>query len=103
MDQLKGAFSSFSGGGNNQNPNQNQNQAIPQQGSEQSSSGGGGFFGGIGDKFNSAAGGGRESEKNEDYVDKGKLSMPLYCTQSNSHRRCRLRSRAFHGPRTAGQ
>ncbi|KAI9749004.1 MAG: peptide-N4-(N-acetyl-beta- glucosaminyl)asparagine amidase, partial [Chaenotheca gracillima] len=33
--------------------------------------GGGGFLGGIGDKINSAAGGGKESEKNEDYVDKG--------------------------------
>jgi len=31
----------------------------------------GGFLGGIGDKINSAAGGGRESEKNEDYLDKG--------------------------------
>ncbi|KAF2737866.1 hypothetical protein EJ04DRAFT_510050 [Polyplosphaeria fusca] len=31
----------------------------------------GGFLGGLGDKFNSAAGGGKESEKNEDYVDKG--------------------------------
>lgn len=35
------------------------------------SSGGGGFLGGIGDKLNSAAGGGKESEKNEDYLDKG--------------------------------
>ena len=34
-------------------------------------SGGGGFLGGIGDKLNSAAGGGKESEKNEDYLDKG--------------------------------
>ena len=39
------------------------------QGSEQSS--GGGFLGGLGDKFNSAAGGGKESEKNEDFLDKG--------------------------------
>lgn len=31
----------------------------------------GGFLGSIGDKFNSAAGGGKESEKNEDYLDKG--------------------------------
>jgi hypothetical protein len=35
---------------------------------------GGGFLGGLGDKFNSAAGGGRESEKNEDYLDKGKAT-----------------------------
>ncbi|KAL9079632.1 MAG: hypothetical protein Q9157_001517 [Trypethelium eluteriae] len=50
---------------------------------EQSSSsgeqkqGGGGFLGGIGDKINSAAGGGKESEKNEDFLDKGKLFDPL--------------------------
>ncbi|KAF2454981.1 hypothetical protein BDY21DRAFT_373834 [Lineolata rhizophorae] len=31
----------------------------------------GGFLGGIGDKINSAAGGGKESEKNEDMLDKG--------------------------------
>ena len=47
------------------------------EGQQQSSSGeqkqGGGFLGGIGDKFNSAAGGGRESEKNEDMLDKGEL------------------------------
>ena len=55
----------MTGGGNNQ-------QQQPTQGSstgEQQSSGG--FLGGIGDKLNSAAGGGRESEKNEDYLDKG--------------------------------
>lgn len=43
-----------------------------QQGqSAENAEGGGGFFGGIGDKLNSAAGGGKESEKNEDYLDKG--------------------------------
>ncbi|GAB7359244.1 hypothetical protein MBLNU230_g5901t1 [Neophaeotheca triangularis] len=31
----------------------------------------GSFLGGIGDKLNSAAGGGKASEKNEDYLDKG--------------------------------
>ncbi|KEF53789.1 uncharacterized protein A1O9_10190 [Exophiala aquamarina CBS 119918] len=62
MDQLKGALGSF-GGGSNQNQQQ-------QQGGQQSSSGGG-FLGGIGDKLNSAAGGGKEGEKNEDYLDKG--------------------------------
>jgi len=67
MDQLKGAFSSFSGGNNN---NQAQNEGTTQQTSSGSGSGGG-LFGGLGDKFNSAAGGGRESEKNEDYLDKG--------------------------------
>lgn len=35
--------------------------------------GGGGFLGGIGNKLNAAAGGGPESEKNEDYLDKGML------------------------------
>ncbi|KAK5064228.1 hypothetical protein LTR84_000061 [Exophiala bonariae] len=64
MDQLKGALGSF-GGGNNQN------QGQQQQGGQQSSSGGGGFLDGIGNKLNAAAGGGPESEKNEDYLDKG--------------------------------
>ncbi|KAF2842902.1 hypothetical protein M501DRAFT_38146 [Patellaria atrata CBS 101060] len=31
----------------------------------------GGFMSGLGEKFNTAAGGGRESEKNEDMLDKG--------------------------------
>ena len=48
---------------------------------EQKQTGGsnnGGFCGGLGDKFNSAAGGGRESEKNEDMLDKGKaLRSPI--------------------------
>ncbi|CAG8983544.1 hypothetical protein HYALB_00004345 [Hymenoscyphus albidus] len=33
--------------------------------------GGGGFLSGITEKLNGAAGGGKESEKNEDYLDKG--------------------------------
>ncbi|KAK5552499.1 hypothetical protein LTR46_009546 [Exophiala xenobiotica] len=64
MDQLKGALNSFTGGGNNE-------QTPQQSGQQQGSSSGGGFLGGLGDKFNSAAGGGRESERNEDYLDKG--------------------------------
>lgn len=66
MDQLKGALNNFSGGNNNNNENQ-------QGGSndQKSSSGGGGFLSGLGDKMNSAAGGGKEGEKNEDYLDKG--------------------------------
>lgn len=64
MDQLKGALNSFGGGSN-------QNQGQQQEGGQ--SSGGGGFLGGIGDKINSAAGGGKESEKNEDYLDKGEF------------------------------
>jgi hypothetical protein len=42
------------------------------QSTEKKEGGGlGGMLGGIGDKLNSAAGGGKESEKNEDYLDKG--------------------------------
>lgn len=36
----------------------------------------GGFLSGIGNKINSAAGGGKESEKNEDYLDKGAWTLP---------------------------
>ena len=63
MDMLK----NFTGGGSNQ---EGQQQGQQQQGGEQKE-GGGGFLSGIGDKINSAAGGGRESEKNEDFLDKG--------------------------------
>lgn len=45
---------------------------------EQKEGGGGGFLGGLGDKLNSAAGGGKESEKNEDYLDKG-IFAPSQC------------------------
>lgn len=62
----------MTGGGNsNSNANANSNEQGQNQQQSSSSSGGGGFLGGIGDKLNSAAGGGRESEKNEDYLDKG--------------------------------
>ncbi|KAF2033774.1 hypothetical protein EK21DRAFT_57728 [Setomelanomma holmii] len=64
----------LAGGNNNNNNNNQQTSEQNVQGSssgEQQSSGGGGFLGGIGDKLNSAAGGGKESEKNEDYLDKG--------------------------------
>ncbi|KUJ14746.1 uncharacterized protein LY89DRAFT_619898 [Mollisia scopiformis] len=56
-------------GDNNQEQNQSQNQQTNQQ--QSSSQQGGGMFSGLGDKLNSAAGGGRESEKNEDMLDKG--------------------------------
>ena len=46
-----------------------------EQRQEQKQESSGGFLGGIGDKINSAAGGGRESEKNEDLLDKGELSF----------------------------
>ncbi len=65
MDFVKNAMGGEKqAGGNNQ---QGQNTQSGEQ-----SSGGGGFLGGIGEKFNSAAGGGKESEKNEDYLDKGR-------------------------------
>ncbi|KAL1304899.1 hypothetical protein AAFC00_003817 [Neodothiora populina] len=51
----------FTGGSNKEEG------ASSAQTSGQQSSSGGGFM----DKINSAAGGGRESEKNEDYLDKG--------------------------------
>ena len=57
-------------GGNNNN-NQQTNEQTTQGSSSGEQKSGGGFLGGIGDKLNSAAGGGRESEKNEDYLDKG--------------------------------
>lgn len=65
-----------------QNPNQNMapNQGGQMQNQAQNQGGGGGFlsnFGGLGDKLNSAAGGGKESEKNEDYLDKGTLPYPI--------------------------
>ncbi|KAI9809853.1 MAG: hypothetical protein M1825_000286 [Sarcosagium campestre] len=58
MDALK----SFTGGGGENKPEGEQNKE---------GGGGGGFLGGLGDKINSAAGGGKESEAKEDYLDKG--------------------------------
>merc|ERR1711939_1157565 len=66
MDKLNETLSSFTGGSNNNNQRPQQ-----QSGGEQKQEGGGSFLGGIGDKINTAAGGGRESEKNEDMLDKG--------------------------------
>jgi len=67
MDALKNAVGM---GDNGQQSSGNQQSSVNQS-TEQKQ--GGGFLGGLGDKFNSAAGGGRESEKNEDYLDKGTL------------------------------
>ena len=39
--------------------------------SDEQKQGGGSFLSGVGDKINAAAGGGKESEKNEDMLDKG--------------------------------
>jgi hypothetical protein len=73
-------------GSNNRNDNDNYN-SSEQRGSSsgQKQEGSGGFLGGLGDKFNSAAGGGRESEKNEDYVDKGMFMIQLrqYMSHTN--------------------
>jgi len=69
MDFVK----NFTGGDNSQGQNQKRLQG---QGSNEQ--GGGGFLGGFGDKLNSAAGGGRESEKNEDFLDKGKLYLDAF-------------------------
>ena len=79
MDFIKNAV----GGGDGQGEdNTNQQGQIGDKQQQQQSLGGnseGGFLGGMGDKLNSMAGGGKESEKNEDYLDKG--------TCSNSFRR----------------
>lgn len=84
----------FTGGGNSQNQGQTSNEQIQSTGSsgeqQQQGGGGGGFLGGIGDKLNSAAGGGRESEKNEDYLDKGKTTCSratTFHTLTDSRRR----------------
>ncbi|EHL02687.1 hypothetical protein GLAREA_02086 [Glarea lozoyensis ATCC 20868] len=65
MDFVKKAM-----GGNEQQQGEGQNQATTQGGSS-SNQESGGFLSGIGNKVNEAAGGGKESEKNEDYLDKG--------------------------------
>ena len=75
-----GFVKNFTGGDKNESGNQQQGESQNQQQgqNEQGSSGGGGFLGSIGDKFNSAAGGGKESEKNEDYLDKGMCLTLLF-------------------------
>ena len=70
----------MTGGGNAQQQGQGTNEPMGNtQGSsaQHKQEGGGGFLGGIGDKLNTAAGGGRESEKNEDMLDKGKSLATL--------------------------
>ena len=66
MDFVK----SMTGGGSGDNDDSKKNSSSDQKNNE---SGGGGFLSGIGNKLNAAAGGGRESEKNEDYLDKGEF------------------------------
>lgn len=72
MDFVK----NLAGGSSDQNAN-TQQQASAQQGQQSS---GGGFMDGIGNKLNAAAGGGAESEKNEDMLDKGML-----CSSPSNH------------------
>ncbi|KAF2281002.1 uncharacterized protein EI97DRAFT_447107 [Westerdykella ornata] len=57
----------LTGGDKSAEKNDNNAQQATSSGQQQ----GGGFLGGIGDKLNAAAGGGKESEKNEDLLDKG--------------------------------
>jgi hypothetical protein len=95
----------MTGGGNSQSQGQTSNEQLQSTGSsgeQQQSSGG--FLGGIGDKLNSAAGGGRESEKNEDYLDKGELKLSHAMTiQVLTRRRCRLRAGEVPWTGTSGQ
>ena len=65
MDAFKSAFG---GGEHRDEQKQNENNQEQSQGDQ----GSGGFLGSLGDKLNAAAGGGKESEKNEDMLDKGK-------------------------------
>lgn len=73
MDFLKNAAGSLGGNNNNnqQQGQQGQQGGNPEQQQQGSSGGGGGFLDGIMNKAHGAAGGGPESEKNEDYLDKG--------------------------------
>ena len=77
MDFIKNAMGGEGQGSNNNQQGQNMQQGQNNQSGEQNQNSGGGeggFFGGIGDKLNSAAGGGKEGEKNEDYLDKGQYT-----------------------------
>ena len=101
MDKIGGAFESFTGSGGN--TNQAQTQGLSTQGQsqgQQQSSGGGGLLGSLGDKLNSAAGGGKESEKNEDYLDKVccRLERNMMHTNTNAASSgSRLRPTEVHG------
>jgi hypothetical protein len=92
----------FTGGANNNN---NEQAAAQQSSSSGEQKQGGGFLGGIGDKLNSAAGGGRESEKNEDYLDKGTyLSLTQHAAgQVLTEYRCRLCPGEVPRPGPSGQ
>jgi len=101
MDFVKNAMG---GGNNNENNNTSSGENQQASGSGQQS-GGGGFLGGLGDKFNNAAGGGQQGEKNEDYLDKGMptsfdLQAPRPLTPLNRRRLC---PGELPRPRQAGQ
>lgn len=76
----------------------------PQQ-AAQSTTGGGGFLGGLGNKLNAAAGGGQQSEKNEDYLDKGGLAQArtMRSVCADERNRCRFRSGEIPRSRTSEQ
>lgn len=57
--------------------NKAEGQQATTQGQQEGSSSGGGFM----DKLNGMAGGGKESEKTEDGLDKGWSSYPSFSTQ----------------------
>lgn len=67
MENISNFAKSFSGGDSAQTQQSQSGQSL----NSEQQQGSGGFLGGIGDKLNSAAGGGRKSEKNEDMLDKG--------------------------------
>ena len=106
MDKIGDTISSFTGSSSDSQQGQGGQQ-------QQKGGGGGGFLGGIGDKL-ICAGGGKESEKNEDYLDKGRSRMLGTVVNSDcswqdlndpilTGLRYRLRPRARHGPRTSEQ
>ena len=74
MDYLKNLT-----GGSKEGEAQTQNTASTEQ------KGSGGFMSGLSDKLNTAAGGGKESEKNEDYLDKGELMLSWPSTSLKCH------------------
>jgi hypothetical protein len=71
MDFVKKAM------GGDETNQQGQGEATTQGSTQGGQQEGGGFFSSLGNKVNEAAGGGRESEKNEDYLDKGMFALRL--------------------------
>lgn len=68
MDSIGGAFESVTGSGSN--TNQAQGQSNMQGQDQHQSSGEGGLLGSLREKLNSVVGGGSESEKKQDTLDK---------------------------------